>query len=126
MDLLADAINNIKVHESIGRDACVIPSTKLIRSVIEVMKNAGYVSGYEEVKEEKRMKLRVKLAKKINDVGIIKPRFAVSIDEFQKYENRYIPSKDFGVLIVSTSSGIMTNREARERKIGGRLLAYVY
>ncbi|MGD0511047.1 MAG: 30S ribosomal protein S8, partial [Candidatus Micrarchaeaceae archaeon] len=40
--------------------------------------------------------------------------------------SRYIPSKDFGILILTTPKGIMTNKEARENKIGGRLLAYVY
>ncbi|MDE1856001.1 MAG: 30S ribosomal protein S8 [Candidatus Micrarchaeota archaeon] len=126
MDLLANTINTIKVNENAGLSSCVISDTKLIKSVVEVMKRSGYITGFDEVKEGRFKKLRIMLARKINDIGIIKPRFAVSLSDYQKYEARFIPSKDFGVLILSTSKGIMTNREAKEHKIGGRLLAYVY
>lgn len=126
MDLLADTINTIKVNENAGLSSCTINSTKLIRAVVEVMKKNGYIEGFEPLKEGRALKLKVTLARRINDVGIIKPRFAVNLADFQKYETRFIPSKDFGILILSTSKGIMTNREAKEQKIGGRLLAYVY
>lgn len=126
MDLLADTINTIKVNENAGLGSCTIHNTKLIKAVIDVMKRSGYIESYEELKEGRVLMLKIKLAKKINDVGIIKPRFAVAMSDYQKYETRFIPSKDFGVLILSTSKGIMTNREAKEQKMGGRLLAYVY
>ncbi|MDE1846452.1 MAG: 30S ribosomal protein S8 [Candidatus Micrarchaeota archaeon] len=126
MDLLADTINTIKVNENAGLASCTVRDTKLIKSVIEVMKRSGYITDYDVIKEGKRTAIKVSLAKKINDVGIIKPRFAVGLADFQKYETRYIPSKDFGILILSTPKGIMTNREAKEQRMGGRLLAYVY
>ncbi|MDE1825463.1 MAG: 30S ribosomal protein S8 [Candidatus Micrarchaeota archaeon] len=126
MDLLANTINTIKVNENAGLGYCTVSSTKLIRAVVEVMKRSGYISGYGEVKVGKRMMIKIVLARRINDVGIIKPRFAVALGDYQKYETRYIPSKDFGVLILSTPKGIMTNREAKEQRTGGRLLAYVY
>jgi small subunit ribosomal protein S8 len=126
VDLLADTINKIKVYEAMGMYECDVPSTKLIRSVLETMKAHEYVSNYEEVKEGRFKKLRITLSKKINDVGVIKPRYPVTLGTFQKFEERYIPSVHFGILIVSTSSGIMTNREAKEKRLGGRLLAYVY
>ena len=126
MDVLADALNKIKLYESLGKYECVVDSTKLVKSVLEAMKANGYIKGYEEFREGKFAKVRITMAKKINYLGVIKPRYAVGIDEYQKYESRYIPSKDFGILIVSTPQGIMTNREARSRKTGGRLIAYVY
>ncbi len=57
---------------------------------------------------------------------MVKPRHAVTVDEYQKYEMRYIPSRDFGILIVSTPKGIMSNKDAKEKHFGGRLIAYVY
>ncbi len=126
VDLLANAINKIKVYESMGINECMIPSTKPIKAVLEVMKKNNYIQELEEVEEGKFKQPKVSLSKKINDVGVIKPRHAVNMEEFQRYEKRYIPSRDFGILIVSTSKGIMTNREARENHVGGRLLAYVY
>ncbi len=126
MDILADAINIIKVHETAGLDSCTVSDTKLVKAVIDIMARSGYIAKFQEFKEDKRHKLRITLAKRINDMGIIKPRFAVRLDEFQKYETRYIPSKDFGILILTTPEGIMTNVEAKQKHIGGRLLAYVY
>ncbi len=126
VDLLADALNKIKVCENLGKYECRVNSTKLIRSVLETMKKNNYIKDFKEVKEGKFDFLSIELSKKINDIGIIKPRHAVGISDFQKYETRYIPSKDFGILIVSTPKGIMTNRDAKEAKTGGRLIAYVY
>jgi small subunit ribosomal protein S8 len=125
-DVLADAVNTIKVNEDLGKDSCTVPSTKLIKAVMDVMKKNGYISGYEEAKEGKFNVLRIALSHRINDIGVVKPRYAVRFEEYQKFETRLIPSKDFGILIVSTPSGIMTNKEAKGMKTGGRLIAYVF
>jgi small subunit ribosomal protein S8 len=126
MDRLADAINVIKTHEFMGRAQCTVNSTKLLKSVLEVMKRASYIKGYEEFKEGKAMKIRIALSNKINKISVIKPRYAVKKDMIQKYESRYIPSRDFGILVLSTPYGMLTNREAKEKKTGGRLVLYVY
>lgn len=126
VDRFADAINTIKTHEYVGRDECVIYSTKLLKRVLDVMKEYGYIAGYEEFNERYAKKLKVKLSKKINNIGVIKPRHATTHSNIMAYEQRYIPSRDFGILIISTPSGVMTNRDARSNGIGGRLLAYVY
>ncbi len=126
MDKFADAINKIKTNERIGRGECVIDSTKLMRTVLDLLKREAYIDGYEEFVDKKFKMLRIKLANKINNIGVIKPRYAVQCVEIQKYEMRYIPSENFGVLILSTPKGIMTNRQAKENSTGGRLLAYVY
>ena len=126
MDRFTDAINQIKTDERIGREGCVLDSTKLVKKVLEVMKRESYIKDYEEFTDGKFKKLRVKLANKINKIGVVKPRFAVSYKIIQKYETRYIPSRDFGILLISTSKGVMTNREMKEARIGGRLIAYVY
>jgi len=126
MDRLADAINKIKTNERIGRRECTLYSTKLIKAVLEVLKNSAYISGYEEFDDGKFKFLKVKLANKINDIGVVKPRYSLAYELIQKYEMMYIPSRDFGALIISTPKGVMTNKEAYEKHIGGRLLAYVY
>jgi small subunit ribosomal protein S8 len=126
MDKFADEINKIKTNERIGRQECVVSSTKLMRTVLELLKKEAYISSYEEFTDRKFKMLRVKLANKINGIGVIKPRYAVQCTDIQKYEMRYIPSRDFGVLILTTPQGVMTNKQAMEKHTGGRLLAYVY
>lgn len=125
-DLLAESLNKIKNSESLGRAECTVAATGIVRNVLLTLKQNGYVSEIEEVQSGKFKTLKISLANKINNIGVVKPRHAVKVSEYQKYENRYIPSKDFGLLIISTPSGIMSNREAKEKRMGGRLLAYVY
>lgn len=126
VDRLADSINTIKTNELVGRSECRIHSTKLIRAVLDAMKRENYINGYEEYTDRQAKMLKVSLSNKINDIGVIKPRFAVAKDEILKFESRYVPSKDFGVLIISTPEGVVTSREIKSKNLGGRLLAYVY
>lgn len=126
VDRLADAINTIKTHELIGRPECTVYSTKLVRAVLDAMQKEGYITSYEEFTVRHARMLKVALSKKINDIGVIKPRFSASKDDIQRYEARYVPSKDFGILVVSTPKGVLTSREVKAQEIGGKLLAYVY
>ncbi len=126
MDRLAEAVNIIKTHERMGRESCTVDSTKLLKSVLATLKKESYIKDFEEFKEGKFMKIKVTLSNRINSMGVVKPRYAIQKDTIQKYETRYIPSKDFGILVISTPKGLMTNREAREKMTGGRLVLYVY
>ncbi len=126
VDRFAEAINTIKNNEYIGREECVVYSTKLVKRLIDIMRENGYVDGYEEFDDRHAKRIRIRLSKRINNIGVVKPRHAIKRSTIIDYEQRYIPSKDFGILVISTPSGIITNREARERGIGGRLLAYMY
>jgi small subunit ribosomal protein S8 len=62
----------------------------------------------------------------INNCGVIKPRYSVKRSDLEKFESRYLPAQDFGVLILTTTEGVITHTEAKELGVGGKLLAYVY
>jgi len=127
MDPLSDALTNIRNNELQVNSSCTIsPASKLIGHVLSVMKKENYISNFEYVDDNKAGKFEVELDGNINQCGVIKPRHAVKKDEFEKFEKRYLPAKNFGILIVTTPEGIMTHREAIEKGIGGRLLAYMY
>ena len=126
-DPLADALSTIKNHESIRKKEVVIkPASNLIRDVLEVMQEEDYIGGFEHIDDGKGGKFEVELVGNINDCGVIKPRFSVKEDEFEKWEKRYFPAAGFGVLAVSTSEGVISHNEAKEKGIGGRLLGFVY
>ena len=116
----------IKNAERVGKRECVIPSSKLIKKVVEILKKNGYVEDYEIVKEGKFEKIKVKLKGKIIDINVIKPRFSVKVTEFEKWEKRFLPARDFGLLIVTTPKGLMTHKKAIKSGIGGKLICYVY
>ena len=126
-DLLNDAIVNIKNHERIGKAECTIkPTSKLLIEVLRVFQRDGYIGEFELSDNVPGGLIQLKLAQRINDCGVIKPRYPVKHDEFDRWEKRYLPARDFGTLIISTGKGIMDHREAKKRGLGGRLLAYVY
>jgi|TARA_Y100000310_G_C20691787_1_gene822763 small subunit ribosomal protein S8 len=126
-DPLANALNSLKLYERTGKNDCKIsPASKLIEHTLSVMKDNGYIGSFEKVENSLGGDFTVKLIGKINNCGVIKPRYPVKMDEIEEYEKQYLPAKNVGVLLISTPQGIMTNETAREKKTGGILLAYIY
>lgn len=127
MNPLADALSNLKNNESTGNLRAVIkPASKLIGKVLKVMQDHGYIEEYKFIEDGKAGIFEVKLAGKINNCGVIRPRYPVGKRDFEVYEKRFLPASDFGILVVSTPKGVMSHSEARKLGMGGRLLAFVY
>lgn len=126
-DTLNDAIAMIRSYERAGKAECVVsPNSKVLRTVLRVFQKEGYIGEFELTEDGSGGSIRVKLIKKINDCGIVKPRFPVKNDQISKWEARFLPSRDFGILVVTTPEGVMSHREAKEKGLGGRILVYVY
>jgi small subunit ribosomal protein S8 len=127
LDPLADALSTIKNAETIGKPSCTIkPASKLIGNVLKVMKDRGYLGEFEFVDDGKAGVYNLELIGRINKCGAIKPRYSVKATDFEKWEKQFLPAKNFGTLIVTTSKGVISQYEARENDVGGQLLAYVY
>jgi SSU ribosomal protein S8P len=109
-----------------GKQVVIWPSSKLVGNVLRVMQRYGYIGEFEYVYDGRGGKYIVQLLGRINDIGPIKPRFHVKVSELQKWEEKYLPARQIGILILSTSRGVMSHLEARESRTGGVLLAYVY
>lgn len=126
-DTLANALSNMINAEKRSKQICIIgPSSKVIIRILEIIKDKGYVDNFTIVKDDRGDLIEVKLKGKINDMKVIKPRYSVKVKNFEKYEKRYLPAKDFGIIIISTSKGIMSHNEAKGKNLGGKLLAYCY
>jgi small subunit ribosomal protein S8 len=125
-DIIADMFSIIKNAESIGKTECVTPASSLIKNVLLIMQREKYIGEFEHIDEERGGKFRIKLLGRINRCGAIKPRFSVSKADFIDWEKRFLPAADLGILLVSTSAGVMSHNEAKKKNIGGKLLGYVY
>ncbi len=126
-DVIADALTHIKNCETAAKRECMVrPASKLLKEIFAIMKARGYIGGFEFIDDGREGMFRVQLLGKINEARAIKPRYAVSKNEFEKFEKRYLPAFDVGTIIVSTPQGVFTHGEAKDRGIGGRLLAYIY
>lgn len=127
MDTLANALNVIRVSEDKGKaEAFIEPASTLVREVLLLLQKNGYVGEFEFRDDGKSGAFLVHLTGKINRCGVVKPRFPVNHESWEKFEQRFLPAKDVGLLIVSTSFGLMTHADAKSKNIGGRLLAFVY
>lgn len=126
-DTLANALAIINNYELIKKDEVIIkPISRLIRDILHIIREYGYIGEYNEMNDGRGNYLKVNLTGRINKCGAIKPRHAIKRTGYEKFEKRYLPAKDFGILIVSTQNGIMSHIRAKEKSLGGRLLAYVY
>ncbi len=126
-DPLANALSGLNNAESVGHLTYTVqPASNTVGSILEVLYDRGYVDGFEFVDDGKAGRFEVELKGAINECGTIKPRYSVSADGFEKWEKRFLPARDYGALIVTTSHGVMSHYEAREQGIGGQLIGYVY
>ncbi|KYC44915.1 MAG: 30S ribosomal protein S8 [Candidatus Methanofastidiosum methylothiophilum] len=126
IDPLADALSNIYNYENARKPDCTIPASKLMGNVLRIMQKWGYIGAFEFIDDGKNGLFKVELMGAINKCGVIKPRTPTKNHEIENWEMRYLPAKEFGILIMSTPNGVMSHKKAREQNIGGILLAYVY
>lgn len=126
-DPLADALSGVNNAESVGHlEHDITPASNTIGSILEVFYDRGYIDGFEFVEDGRGGQFEVALKGAINECGPVKPRYSVAADDYEKWEKRYLPARDYGTLIVTTSHGIMSHYEARDEGIGGQVIAYVY
>lgn len=127
MDPIADALITIKNSDISVKGQCYCrPASKLLGKILDVLKEYGYIKAYSYVDDEREGIYKIELLGRINECRAIKPRYSVKKDGFERYEKRYLPSKDVGIIIVTTPKGVITHKIAKEEKIGGKLVAYVY
>ncbi len=126
-DLLNDALVALGHADRQGRGKVdLAPTSRLVGEVLRIFRENQYIQDFSYVANGRGGRFEVTLAKRINACGVIKPRLAVRGRRLERYEARFLPAQDFGLLILSTNQGVMGHAKARELKIGGKLLAYVY
>ena len=118
MDPLVNALNTILAHEGRRKKECIIcPASNLVGRVLRIVQSKGYVGEIEYIDDGRQGKFRVQLFGRINDCQAVKPRFSFKVKNLEKYEKRFLPSRDLGLLIVSTPKGVITHKEAKEQNI---------
>lgn len=129
-DTIADMLTRIRNANLARHQTVDIPSTRMTRSIAQVLQEEGFIESFELADEGVRRKLVIKLKYrgKTRD-PIIKNLKRVSRPGLRVYSNRKeLPRVlgGIGIAIISTSSGIMTDRDARRQGIGGEVLCYVW
>ncbi|AOW98162.1 30S ribosomal protein S8 [Moorena producens PAL-8-15-08-1] len=129
-DTIADMLTRIRNACLVRHQTTNVQSTKMTRAIAQVLKEEGFITDFEEAGEGVKKYLVVSLKYKGNNrKPIIRSLKRVSKPGLRVYSNRKeLPRVlgGIGIAIISTSNGIMTDREARRRGIGGEVLCYVW
>jgi len=122
-DIIADGLNQIMNAKRMEKKELQIRrSSKFLINLFDIMKSKGHID-YEV--SENGQSVVVKILK-LNECKAVKPRYYVGADGIDKYLRRFLPSRNFGSLIISTNEGLMDHKEALKGKIGGSVIAYFY
>ena len=126
-NIIANLFTTLFNTEDRRKNNCVIaPTSKLGIEVLKTLKNEGYIENFEYIDDKRGGKFKIQLLAKITKCGAITPRFKVKKDEFNTWEQQYLPAYNRGMLLVTTNQGVMSHKEAVNKNIGGFLIGYVY
>lgn len=121
-DIVADALNQIMNAKRAKKNSLVIKRfSKFLISVFAIAKLKGYIKDYKTEGTQVTVQIGA-----LNGCKAIKPRYLVTVKDIDKYTKRYLPAKNIGVVIISTSQGLMTHQTALDKNLGGSLIAYLY
>jgi small subunit ribosomal protein S8 len=125
-DTLSDVLTAIKNAERNGFKECVVSGSKIVKEILKIMQKNTYIGSFEFIDDGKSGQFKVELLGRINDCGSIRPRSYISKDDFIRWEKRFLPSVNVGILFVTTPNGIMDHRNAKKEGLGGALLGFIY
>ena len=128
-DPVADLLTRIRNASSANHDSVEAPASKLSMEIIKILQSEGFVKGFENVKDAKFPTVRVHLKYGPRKEKIISNLKRVSRPGLRIYTKRdKVPRvlRGLGIAIISTSRGVMTDREARKLRTGGEVLCYVW
>merc|ERR1711899_605495 len=127
MSTLADCLKSISNAEKRNkRQVLIRPSSKVIVRFLKCMQKHGYIGEFEEVDDHRAGKIVVHLNGRINKCGVISPRYDVALADMEKWQNNLLPSRQFGHVVFTTSSGIIDVEECRKRHTGGKVLGFFF
>ena len=128
-DPIADMLTRIRNASAAHHNEVEMPFSKIKLSIAEILEKEGYIRGFEVVKGESYDTLKMSLKYGPNREQLINGIKRISKPGLRVYtKNTNIPKVlgGLGIAIISTSRGVLTDREAREKNVGGEVIAYVW
>ena len=128
-DPIADMLTRIRNANSVYHDKVEIPASKIKEAVVRILKEEGFIKDFEMVQDDKQGMLRVSLKYGPNREKVITGLKRISKPGLRVYAKRdQLPRVlgGLGIAIISTSKGIMSDKQARRENLGGEVIAYVW
>ena len=128
-DPVADMLTRIRNANDAKHETVEVPCSKMKLAIAKILLDEGYIKAYDVVEDEKQGMITITLKYGANKQKVISGLKRVSKPGLRIYSSKEdMPKvlKGMGIAIVSTSKGIMTDKEARKNNVGGKVLAFVW
>ena len=128
-DPIADMLTRIRNANKMHHQTVDIPTSSVKTAILDVLKNEGFITDYSTKSEDNKSVTTVTLKYTENDERVIKGLKRISKPGLRVYaQANEIPTvlNGLGIAVISTSKGVMTDKEARKNQIGGEVLAYIW
>ena len=128
-DPIADMLTRIRNANNAKHDTVDVPASNMKKSIAQILVDEGYVKSYQVIEDGKQGMIRITLKYSAGKQKVIRGLRRVSkpgLRIYAGYEDMPKVMNGLGIAIVSTSKGLMTDKKAREQKIGGEVLAFVW
>ncbi len=128
-DPIADLLTRIRNAHSVSHNRVEVPASKLKKEMVDILKREGYILDYEYIDDNKQGILKIDLKYGDNQEKVITGLKRISKPGLRVYAKKdEIPKVlgGLGIAVVSTSSGLLTDKEAREQGVGGEVLCYIW
>ena len=128
-DPIADMLTRIRNANTVGHETVEIPASKMKKAIAEILKEEGYITDFEVIDDNKQGIIKVTMKYGANKERVISGIKKISKPGLKVYAKAGEVPKvlgGLGIAIVSTSKGIVSDKEARKLAVGGEVLAYVW
>ena len=122
-DIVADGLNQIMNARRVEkRELTINRYSKVLLALFEMMRSKGHID-FSVDAEAKTVTVQIL---KLNECKAVKPRYYVGVSDVDKYLRRFLPSRNFGSLVISTNKGMLDHKETVKQNLGGSVIAYFY
>jgi small subunit ribosomal protein S8 len=126
VNTLSDAMVMIKNAEIARKKEVVItPASKLLQQILRIFQKNAYIGEFERYDDGRMGKFKIALLGKINHCSGLM-RLNYKVNQFETLQRKLLPAPGLGLVILTTNQGIMTMKEAEEKRIGGHTLCYIF
>lgn len=128
-DPIADFLTRVRNANMVRHESLEVPASNVKKEIADILKREGFIREVEYIEDDKQNVIRVFLKYGANDERVITGLKRISKPGLRVYaKTEEVPRvlNGLGIALVSTSNGLLTDKEARAKKVGGEILAYVW
>ena len=128
-DPIADMLTRIRNANTVGHETVEIPASKMKKAIAEILKEEGYITDFDVIEDDKQGMIKVTMKYGANKERVISGIKKISKPGLKVYAKANDVPKvlgGLGIALISTSKGIVSDKEARKLGVGGEVICYVW